>query len=153
MKYLWLGYHLFFFFWLLLNVFKLLVVRFWGQILGNQSETLSKKKKNAFQIVKCPGFLYQWVFNLRRCPSDDMERPKPLKGEIMIYFPWEKKGHTSPCRATWGGTRLSQRGVMGEPRPETLLGVPHSGRVNSLGLASLNNSSRLWALGWSLIVW
>ena len=52
-----------------------------------------------------------------------------------------------PYRVTRGCTRFGQEveaGVRGKPSPQ---GKKRQGRVNALGLGSLNNSSGLWGIG------
>lgn len=66
---------------------------------------------------------------------------------IILTRPIES-GHHIPCRATGGCTSVSQDAEKGKEnyRPEPLLEFPRkgkSGRKNGLGLAGLNNVSRL----------
>ena len=57
-----------------------------------------------------------------------------------------------PQRATWGSTSVGQEveGARGKPRLEPLLRFlrERQDKINSLGLANLNNYSRLWDSGW-----
>lgn len=73
--------------------------------------------------------------------------------ERRISISWEHgihhitQGHTGSIRVV----RRQKTEARGAPRPKPLLGFPWKrqlqGRVNSLGLANLNNSRRLWAIG------
>lgn len=53
----------------------------------------------------------------------------------------------------WSGGRVEQGvGGRGKPRPEPSLGgMASQGRGDILELASMNDSSRLWVLDWSLV--
>ena len=66
------------------------------------------------------------------------------------------------CHGTWGtwgsldfgqeAERSKGWGDMGKPRPEPSLGgMASQGRGDILELASMNDSSRLWVLDWSLV--
>lgn len=62
-----------------------------------------------------------------------------------------------PCRVTQGSTRISQDVGRdeGKHRLQSILCFPWEGKAgqeDSLGLASLSNSSRLWRIGAVLLV-
>ena len=55
-----------------------------------------------------------------------------------------------PCRGIWGSTRVGQEAEgKGKSIGTTLLGFlpERQDRLNTLGLASLNNSNKFWGLG------
>ena len=59
----------------------------------------------------------------RHSLSDDMEKPVPLNGLFITYLP-ERRGHTTPLRATGEGSGLDQEaeaGISRKPKPQPLL--------------------------------
>lgn len=72
-----------------------------------------------------------------------------VKEKVCTRRSLETGGTAGPlCRATWGRTRVGQEaeGVSCKWEQEPLLWFPweRQGRVAGVGLASLNNVSRLW---------
>ena len=72
-----------------------------------------------------------------------------------LQFP--RVGAGKPCRATQENTSISQEAAKSEGKALAFIvfsmGKARQNRGNSLGLASLNNPSRLCSLGVSLVVW
>ena len=64
--------------------------------------------------------------------------------------------HAGPHGEHQGGQE-AEAGVRGKLRTESLLGFfsgkARQGRVNSLGLTSVNNSNGLWKKGCTLVAW
>ena len=71
----------------------------------------------------------------------------PLNGLFITYLP-ERRGHTTPLRATGEGSGLDQEaeaGISRKPKPQPLLEFLQKRRdsVHHLGWAPLRNSSGL----------
>lgn len=92
---------------------------------------------------------YPKDFNLRRGLSDDTERPMPVKEEFYYLHFLKKRSmphHAGPHRKH----QFCSGGRRREENPNQRLLWPFVGkasldRLKSSGLASLNNSSKLWA--------
>lgn len=90
--------------------------------------------------------LLRWSFRF----GYKRKQEKLKKKQNLLYSSVLEAGGTA-WRAMWGRTRVDRRqrtGGKGRFRPEPLLelGQARVEQVNRLGLASLNNLSRLWAV-------
>lgn len=72
----------------------------------------------------------------------------------------KSKGHTAPCRATWGSSGVSgeAKGARGGHDPEPSLWFSQErmsetgwASWSNLGLSSVKNFNSVWAGGWSLV--
>lgn len=78
--------------------------------------------------------------------KDDIERPIPLKGFCLLTFSREVGRVTGEALSF---VQEAKVGTRGKSKPYSLLEFlqKRCGRVNSLGSASLNDSSGLWGIG------
>lgn len=87
-------------------------------------------------------------FNLRKWLSKDVDRPMPLK-EFITCMKGDVQHYAGPHGTAPGLIkRQRERGQsIDKSYYWSFLGKGRAGTINNLGLASLNNSSALWAIG------
>lgn len=96
--------------------------------------------------------LYSFMRWSVRC-SCNRRQERLRKTKFITLTGARHRRHHTPCRATWENTNLirrqktEERECLGRSLTGVSPGKARHGRVNSVGLTSLSNSSGLWVIG------